>query len=119
MTQYNELRVFKEARRNIRHISMLCKDVQGFGDLLNQLKRSAVSVASNIAEGIGDSSGKQVFRFLQIARASNRELHAQLLIVQDLNPEMEFENTVENVVYVGKMLTKLSQYVNAYHKPPG
>ena len=49
MTQLTDLRVFNEARKNIRSIARLCDATRGFGDLKNQAKRAAISVASNIA----------------------------------------------------------------------
>ena len=109
MTQLTNLRVFNEARNNIRACATLCERTRGFGDLNNQAKRAAVSVVSNIAEGFGHGSKRQNIKFLQIARASNHELHAQILIISDLNPRRDSVALIENITYVGKMLTKLIQ----------
>lgn len=110
MTQLTDLRVFNEARKNVRSIAYSCNYIDGFGDLTNQLKRAAVSVVSNIAEGMGSTTKKQNVRFLGIARASNNELFAQMLIVSDLQPEMNNQELLDNIQYVGKMLTKMIQY---------
>ncbi|MGD0912467.1 MAG: four helix bundle protein [Terracidiphilus sp.] len=53
--------------------------------LTNQLRRSAVSVPSNIAEGQGRLSIGEFKQFLGIARGSNFELQTQLEIVRALN----------------------------------
>ena len=106
MTQLTDLRVFNEARRNIRLIAKLCDQSRAFGDLKDQAKRSAVSVASNIAEGHGSSSKAQTRRFLNIARASNHELHAQVLVMSDLNPKRNVDDLLVNIAYVGKMITR-------------
>ena len=111
MTQFSDLRVFNEARRNIRSIASLCNCIDAFGDLSNQLKRSAVSVVSNIAEGMGSTTKRQVLKLLGIARASNNELYAQVLIVSDLQSELATDEIVQNIQYVGKMLTKLIQHL--------
>ena len=49
MVHFTELRVFKEARKNIQDIAKICEGQKGFGDLHNQLKRAVISVVSNIA----------------------------------------------------------------------
>ena len=109
MAQFTELRVFKEARQNIRDIAAICERNKGFGDLHNQMKRAAISVVSNIAEGAGSGTRKQNVRFLLIARASNHELVAQALILSDLQMIAANDAIIERITYVGKMLSKLIQ----------
>ncbi|MEP6692675.1 MAG: four helix bundle protein, partial [Gemmatimonadaceae bacterium] len=53
-------------------------------ELSAQLRRAAVSVEANIAEGCGHSSDRQVARFFQIAMASASEAHCELLLARDL-----------------------------------
>ena len=50
--------------------------------LTSQVRRSAVSVASNIAEGYGRQSTNEYIRFLHISLGSLRELDTQLIIAQ-------------------------------------
>src|SRR3954466_4643109 len=52
--------------------------------LAAQMRRAAVSVISNIAEGCGRQSDRELAYFLRIARGSVRELECQLLLARDL-----------------------------------
>lgn len=58
-------------------------NAEQFG-LTNQLRRAAVSVPSNIAEGFERNSSKDFSHFLVIARGSLSEIKAQLLLAKDL-----------------------------------
>jgi four helix bundle protein len=53
--------------------------------LISQIKRSAVSIPSNIAEGAGRNSDKEFIYFLSVANGSAYEIQTQLLISNNLN----------------------------------
>jgi four helix bundle protein len=53
--------------------------------LTSQIRRSAVSVPSNIAEGAGRNSNKEFVHFLGVSNGSSYELQTQLLIAKNLN----------------------------------
>ncbi len=54
-------------------------------NLISQLNRAAVSIASNIAEGWGRESKNSYLQFLKISRGSLYETETQLIIVKELN----------------------------------
>ena len=74
--------------------------------LSDQIRRSAVSIPSNIAEGYGRNSTRDYARFLSIARGSRYELETQLLLSVQLGyvKECEIDHAIQLGEEVGKML---------------
>ena len=78
--------------------------------LSSQLKRSAVSIPSNIAEGAGRDSSPQFNQFLNIAFGSSYELQTQLIISERLNfiskevnePILSKLDEIQKMIYVFK-----------------
>ncbi len=87
-------------------------DEEKFG-LSSQLRRAAVSIPSNIAEGAARSSNKEFIHFLYISLGSLSELETQLLIANNLE-YCQFDNDIiENLVGIRKMLLGLIKYLVA------
>ena len=80
--------------------------------LTQQIRRSAVSVPSNISEGYARESIKERIRFLYIALGSNAELETQLKLSNRLGylEDPMFRFLLEENQRIGKMLTRLIQY---------
>lgn len=83
--------------------------------LTSQLRRSAASVATNIAEGCGRSGEAEFARFLHIAMGSASEAEYQLLLARDLRlvNGSEYEPLSRDVIEVKRMLTSLVQKLKA------
>ena len=77
--------------------------------LTNQLRRAAVSIASNIAEGYGKSSRGKYLQFLGHARGSNFEVQSQMVIARKLGfgVEADLQHSDDLATEVGKMLVSL------------
>jgi four helix bundle protein len=75
--------------------------------LTSQIRRAAVSVGANIAEGCGRRSDGEFARFLQIARGSASELEYHLLFARDLKllTHDAHQNLEKKLVEVQRMLT--------------
>ena len=87
MHNLNEIKVWKKA---IELSKIVYQNTQNYPTeekygLVTQMRRSAVSVASNIAEGAGRNSNKEYTHFLGIARGSSYELQTQIIISLQLN----------------------------------
>jgi four helix bundle protein len=74
--------------------------------LSSQIRRSAVSIGSNIAEGCGRSSDPDMKRFLIISAGSCSELEYQSLLSKDLGyiSVTTFKEVSENIISIRKML---------------
>ena len=77
--------------------------------LVSQMRRSALSIPSNIAEGAARVSPAEKARFYTIARGSAAELETQLLIANELYSIKEIENTLLLLEEVQKMLHVLAK----------
>lgn len=84
--------------------------------LIPQLKRAALSISSNIAEGSGSSSTKDFCHFLDIAIKSTIETVSQLMFAQ----ERKFINreTVDKIYVEAEILVKKIQSLKKYLKKP-
>ena len=77
--------------------------------LVSQMRRCAVSITSNIAEGFSRRSYKEKVQFYSIALGSVTELQNQLLIAKDVGfiLEEQFKETAEKTVKVHKIINGL------------
>ncbi|OYW74663.1 MAG: four helix bundle protein [Verrucomicrobia bacterium 12-59-8] len=117
MQSYRDLIVWQKAMALVRQVYLITSEFpkhELFG-LTSQLRRSAVSIPSNIAEGNGRSTTLDYIRFLQIARGSLFEAQTQIEIASQLlflNPDQTQEllslaNEIERML--NSIITKLSR----------
>lgn len=79
--------------------------------LTSQIKRSLISIPSNIAEGAGRNSKKEFNQFLSIALASSFELETQLIIALKLN-YIENDECLKELNHIQNMIAKLKKSLN-------
>lgn len=76
--------------------------------LSDQMRRAVISIPSNIAEGEGRNSDKELIKFLLIARGSLWELSTQIEICERLGYLEQYETTVAT-----DLITEISKMLNA------
>ena len=111
-----KLRVTKFARQlagTVYRTTSAFPVAERFG-LTAQMRRSAVSIGSNIAEGCGRSSNRELVRFLYIAMGSASELEFQAQIASDLEllEPANSEPLLMEIIRIKKMLARLIKTVS-------
>jgi len=106
IASYKGLTVWQKSISLVENIYSITKKLpkeEVFG-LTSQMRRSAVSVPSNIAEGYNRQSIGDYIRFLNIAYGSVSELETQLIIMDKLYPEIDIASAKILVEEIQKML---------------
>ena len=101
---------------DIYHITQNFLSFEIYG-LANQLRRAAVSIPSNIAEGSARQSNKERLQFLYIAAGSCAEVETQLLIAKDLNYSVP-DQVFDDLGRVRRMLNGLIRHVKSNPQSP-
>lgn len=111
---FEKLEVWKESVELVKIIYKLTNKFpvdEKFG-LTSQMKRAAISVASNISEGTSRNTNKDKAHFTTISYSSTMELLNQLIIAKELNyiSQKEYENTRMLITKITNMLNALRKY---------
>jgi four helix bundle protein len=117
MKSYRDLIVWPKSMEMVTLIYNVLKnfpDDEKFG-LTSQVKRSSVSIPSNIAEGYGRNYSKDYARFLQIARGSLFETQTQLQIAVNLKfvEKKDLEQIEKLSIEIEKMLNTLIKKIQS------
>lgn len=108
---FTDLDAWKEGHKlvlMIYQITAIFPKEEMFG-LVSQMRRCAVSITSNIAEGFGRQSYKEKVQFYFMAQGSVAELQNQLLIARDVGfiIQEKFQEIAEESIKVHKILNGL------------
>jgi len=104
---HKDLNVWKESMKLVKEVYVVLKKFptdELFG-LCSQMKRSSVSIPSNIAEGAGRNNDKENLRFCYIAQGSFSELETQLLLSAELNYLKSDHSLFKQIITVQKLLS--------------
>ena len=119
ITSFHDLFAWQEAHKLVLVIYTQTKRFpreETYG-LINQMRRCAVSISSNIAEGFSRLSYLEKARFYSMAQGSITELQNQLLIAKDVNyiTEEKFKDVYSQSTIVHKLLNGLIKKSKIIH----
>lgn len=105
---FKTLEIWKRSRTFVKTIYLNTAqfpDKEKFG-LITQLNRAAISIPSNIAEGCGRKTEKELSRFLDIAIGSNCEVETQIYLAYDIRylSKEKMEALVDEVTQIRRMI---------------
>lgn len=112
---HKKLMVWQNAINLVVSLYKIAKELpreEEFG-LKVQLRRAAVSVPANIAEGLTRRSNKDKLHFLNIANASLSEIdtHLEIIFKLDMITKQQYEQTENEIVNVQKLLCGLNRSI--------
>lgn len=115
MQDYRKLEVWQRAHEltlSVYRSTQLFPKSEQYG-LSSQIRRAAVSISANIAEGCGRGGNPELARFIQISLGSASELECELLLARDLNylDSATHERLSSEVEQIKRMLSALMKRV--------
>lgn len=108
MHNFRELIIWQQSKELVKEVYLVTKKLppdELYG-LTSQIRHAVVPISTNIAEGCGRQSDKELSRFLGIANGSAFELESLLLLACDLNyiSLNEIEKTISEITEIEKMI---------------
>jgi four helix bundle protein len=122
MQNFRKLKVWEKAHALAVAVHALTEEMprKSNTELIDQLRRAALSVPANIVEGAGSATNKEFARFLKIAFSSANELEYHLQFAADTGvvPQVIFSARQAEVVEIRKMLMGLMRRAAGQPRPP-
>jgi four helix bundle protein len=120
VSRFEDLVVWQKARVLSFKVYQISADgpiIKDYG-FKEQIRRSSVSISSNIAEGFERGGNKEFLQFLSIAKASAAETRSLLYLASDLEyiSKAESDNLIAEASEVAKMISSLMSYLKGSDK---
>ncbi len=116
---FEELEVWKGARSLVKRVYVATQEGAFSKDfaLREQIRRAAISIVSNIAEGFERGGNPEFIRFLSIAKGSAGEVRAQLFLAFDLNylSEPDLQDLERRVTTISRQISSLITYLQNFN----
>jgi four helix bundle protein len=114
--RFEEIDAWQKARlltKSIYKCSSQNRFAKDYG-LCDQIRRAAVSIMSNIAEGFGRGGNKELVHFLSTARGSVSELQSQLYVALDADyiTADQFKQLYTKAQETGRLISGFTRYLN-------
>ena len=116
---FEDLEIWKEARRLTREIYILSRTEKFSKDfsLRDQMRRAAISIMSNIAEGFERGGNQEFVQFLYVAKSSCGEARSQLYVA--LDQEYIGQKTADDLFIILKRLSVMIKHLIDHLKQSG
>jgi four helix bundle protein len=116
LERFEDLEVWKKARtltKLVYEVTASGEFARDFG-LRDQIRRAAVSVMSNIAEGFERDGNKEFIQFLSLAKGSCGEVRAQLYVAFDQTyvTDTQLQSLAEKSLEIGRLIAGLMKYLH-------
>jgi len=114
--KFEEIEAWQEGRVLVGEIYRITRSSKFNADrnLKDQLRRAAISIVANIAEGFERGSKRQFAHFLAQARGSAGEVRSLLYVAHDLGyiPDEAFGSVMEQTAKVARLITGFIRYLS-------
>ncbi len=114
LQSFKDLIVWQKSIQLVKQIYILTEELpksEIFG-LTSQMRRAAVSIPSNIAEGYKRKNIREYIQFLSIADASAAELEKQIIIMKEVYKTNSTDGAESTLLEIQKMLNALIRKLN-------
>lgn len=117
INRFEDLSCWREARELTQKLYVVCKSqlfVRDMG-LADQVKRGAVSIMANIAEGFSRQGDREFVQFLFIAKASASELQSHLYVALDQGYilPLQFEDLYAHLEKIQRLISNFIRYLRS------
>lgn len=115
INNFKDLKVWQKSHEltlEIHKITEGFPEAEKFG-LISQMRRAAVSVSANIAEGFKRRGQRDKVNFYNIAQSSLSELEYYIILIKDLRYTNENNKLILSIEEIGKMLNGLISVISA------
>jgi len=113
--RFEDMKIWQMGRRIVSLVYELTRKKEFAADfgLKDQIRRSAISIPSNVAEGFERNGNKELTQFLYIAKGSAGELRTQLILAEDLAyiTKDDWKKLNDIIEEIGRMIQGFISYL--------
>lgn len=115
--KFEDIEAWQEARKLVNYVYRVCS-VKAFNNdysLIDQIRRAAVSIMANIAEGFSRQGNKEFVQFLFIAKSSATETQSHLYVALDqcYIQKEDFEQLYESLEKIQRQISNFIKYLKS------
>ena len=120
--RFEDIEAWKEARKLVNRVYGVCSVNEFKKDysLIDQIRRAAISIMANIAEGFARKGNKEFIQFLFISKSSAAELQSHLYVALDQGyiDRAQFDELYQDDDKIQRQLSNFIKYLQSTLKHP-